>query len=141
MRSHSASIQIAAEPAAIWSILTDGARFPEWEPASERVEGSIAPGEKVKFFIKSSPARAFPVRVTTFDPPKRLVFTGGMPLGLFRGLRTQTLAAMPDGSTRFTIREEFSGPLEPLIGRSIPDLTPIFEAYAAALKARAEHAG
>ena len=63
-----------------------------------------------------------------------------MPLGLFRGVRTFTLAPEGVGATRFTMREAYSGPLAPLIGRSIPDLGPSFRRLAAGLKARVESA-
>jgi hypothetical protein len=36
------------------------------------------------------------------------------------------------------MREEFSGLMAPLITRSIPDLQPAFDQFAADLKARAE---
>jgi hypothetical protein len=39
------------------------------------------------------------------------------------------------------MREEYSGPLLPLIGRSIPDLGPSFEQFATGLKRRAESGG
>jgi hypothetical protein len=43
-----------------------------------------------------------------------MVWSRGMPLGLFKGVRTFTLAA--DGAaTRFTMREEYTGPLLPMI--------------------------
>ena len=87
-----------------------------------------------------APGRTFPLRVTGFDPGQRMVWTGGMPLGLFRGVRTFTLAPEGDGATRFAMREAYSGPLAPLIGRSIPDLGPSFRRFAAGLKARAESA-
>jgi hypothetical protein len=67
-----------------------------------------------------------------------MVWKGGMPLGLFKGVRTFTLSPQPDGMTRFTMREEFTGPLLPLIWRSMPDLGPSFAQFAAGLKARAE---
>jgi hypothetical protein len=38
----------------------------------------------------------------------------------------------------FIMREDFTGPLAPLITRSIPDLQPAFDEVAAALKHRAE---
>jgi hypothetical protein len=48
-----------------------------------------------------------------------MVWSRGMPLGLFKGVRTFTLAA--DGAaTRFTMREEYTGPLLPMIWRSSP---------------------
>jgi len=67
-----------------------------------------------------------------------MVWSGGMPLGLFTGVRTFALADGGDGSTRFTVREEYSGPLLPMIWRSMPDLAPSFAQFADGLKARAE---
>ena len=46
----------------------------------------------------------------------------------------------PDGAVTFAMREVFSGLLSPLIERSIPDLQPEFEAFAAALKRKVESA-
>jgi hypothetical protein len=62
-----------------------------------------------------------------------------MPLGLFKGVRTYRVA--PEGGrTRFTMREEYTGPLLPLIWRSMPDLQPSFDRFARGLKARVEGA-
>ncbi len=69
-----------------------------------------------------------------------MAWTGGLPLGLFKGVRTFTLAPQGDDSTQFTLREEFSGPLLGLLSRSIPDMTATFEQFAAGLKRRAEQA-
>jgi hypothetical protein len=77
------------------------------------------------------------VKVTAFEPGRRLQFTGGMPLGLFRGVRSYTLA--PDGAgTSFRMREEYTGALLGLIWRSMPDLQPSFDRFAAGLKRRVE---
>jgi hypothetical protein len=53
-------------------------------------------------------------------------------------VRTLTLAPCSDGSTRFTMGEEYTGPLLPLIWRSMPDLGPSFRQLADGLKQRAE---
>ncbi|HEV3231000.1 MAG TPA: SRPBCC family protein, partial [Candidatus Dormibacteraeota bacterium] len=74
---------------------------------------------------------------TEFQAPSRMVFTGGMPLGLFRGQRTYTLTPDGDG-TRFHMREEYTGLMLPMIWPSIPDLDPAFQQYARGLKAEAE---
>jgi hypothetical protein len=63
-----------------------------------------------------------------------------MPLGLFQANRTFTVEPLDSNRVKFSMREEFSGPLLPLIGRSIPDLNPVFDTFAAALKKRAEGA-
>ena len=39
------------------------------------------------------------------------------------------------------MHERYSGPLLPLIGRSIPDLGPSFEQFAGGLKQRVERGG
>jgi len=140
MKEFSTTTSIEASPDTIWAILTDAAGYPEWDPGMERLEGRIAPGEKVKAFTKLSPGRAFPATVTEFVPGQKMTWTGGMPLGLFKGERTFTLTPQGDNATKFTLREVFTGLLLPIFGRSIPDLTPTFEEFVAALKNRAESA-
>jgi hypothetical protein len=141
VRYYEAAATIGASPQAVWDVLRDGAAWPSWDSGVDGVQGRIAPGEKITIRSAAAPGRAFPVRVTAFDPPARLEFSGGMPLGLFRGVRTYALSAGPDGGTRFRVREEYSGPLLPLIWRSMPDLGPSFEQFARGLKLRAETGG
>lgn len=134
---YSATDTINAAPMTLWAILTDADRFPEWEPHVTRIEGRIAQGEQITIHTTLS-ARAFPATVTEFLPGERMVWAGGMPLNLFRGVRTFTLEPLADGTTRVTTREVFSGMLLPLVGRTMPDLQPSFDAFIAALKHRAE---
>ena len=141
MKQYSATTTIEASPDTIWAILTDASGYPEWDPGVDRIEGHIAPGEKITAYTKLSPGRAFPVEVTEFVPGQKMVWSGGMPLGLFKGERTFTLVPKNDKGVEFTVREVFSGPLLPLFGRSIPDLTLSFEQFAAGLKNRAEGEG
>lgn len=138
MKEFRATTTIDAPPERVWEILTDGTSYPEWDPYCERIEGRIAPGEKIRAFTTLSPGRAFPVTVAEFRPHRKMLWTGGMPLGLFRGERSFTLDPTSRGGTEFTLREVFSGPLLPLIGRSLPDMTEPFAAFAAGLKKRAE---
>jgi hypothetical protein len=137
MKSYEADAKIAAEPADIWAVLTDGPGYAQWNSGVRSVEGQIAPGQRIKVVSEANPGRTFPVKVAEFEPGRRMTWTGGMPLGLFKGVRTFTLT--PDGdSTAFTVREEYTGPLLPLIWRSIPDLGPSFQQFASGLKERAE---
>ena len=140
-KSFQATAQIAASAKSIWAILTDIDRWPEWNTTIDKIAGSISSGGRVTVHAKASPGRAFPLQVTEFDPPRRMVWTGGMPLGLFKGQRTYTLTPKGDNVTEFSMREEFSGLMAPLITRSIPDLQPSFDEFAACLKARAENVG
>ena len=70
-----------------------------------------------------------------------MVWSGGMPLGLFKGVRTYTLSPQGNGTTKFSMREEYTGPMLPMIWRSIPDLGPSFAQFANGLKQRAHTAG
>ncbi len=137
MKAFEASTFIQASPEAVWAVLTDAATWTQWNPTVDSIEGTIAPGAKVTVYAKLSPGRAFPVKVSGFEPPHRMVWTGGMPLGLFKGERIYTLQSKA-GGVAFTMREAFSGLMAPLITRSIPDLQPAFDAFAAALKRRCE---
>jgi hypothetical protein len=138
MKEYSATTTIKASTDIIWTILTDASRYPEWDPGTERIEGTIAPGEKITIYTKLSPDRAFPVTVSDFASRQSMTWSSGMPLGLFKGERTFTLAQQAGGTVQFTVREVFSGLLLPLFGRSIPDLTSTFEEFVAGLKGRAE---
>lgn len=137
MKSVAAEIAIAAPPETVWSVLVDTARWPNFDPFCDRIEGSIALGGTVKAFTKLAPGRAFPVKVAVLDQPKLMIWRGGMPLGLFVGVRTYAIT--PEGSgSRFAMREEFSGPMLGLIEKSLPDMTEPFAAFCAGLKASAE---
>lgn len=136
MLVYEAAADIEAPVDVVWAVLTDAAGYTDWDSGVTRLEGSIADGSKLKVFSEVSPDRAFPVKVA-LDPPDRMTWTGGMPLGLFRGVRTFTLSGNGAG-TRFHMREEFSGPMEGMITRSMPDLQPSFDQFTAGLKAEAE---
>ncbi len=138
MRSYESSAEIAASPEAIWSILVDGPGYARWENGVVRVDGTIAQGNKITVVSAANPKRSFPVEVTAFEPGRRMEWSGGMPLGLFRGVRTYSLTPGSDGTTRFHMREDYTGPMLPLIWKSMPDLQPSFDEFAAGLKRHAE---
>jgi len=133
-----ASATIAAPPSAVWAILTDAAGYPTWDSGVVSVDGTIAEGETITVHAAVNPGRAFPVKVTEFDAPTAMKWTGGMPLGLFVGERTFTLEASGDGGTSFHMREEYHGPFTAMMWSSMPDLQPSFAQFANGLKTRAE---
>lgn len=137
MREFEASTTIQAPAARVWEVLVDTAAWPEWDPSCDRIEGTVAAGATIKAFSKLSPGRAFPLKVAELVPRQRMVWSGGMPLGLFRGVRSFTL--VPEGNgTKFALREVFSGPMLALIGRSLPDMTAAFQGFVRGLKERSE---
>jgi len=138
MKFYEARSTIRATPEAIWSILTDAPSYAGWENGVVRVEGTIAPGETIRVISEANPDRTFPVRVSAWRPGESMEWSGGMPLGLFRGVRTFSLTPAANGSTEFKVREGYTGPLLGMIWRTIPDLGPSFTTFAEGLKRRAE---
>ena len=138
MKNFSVTVSIRSTPERIWALLTDAAEYTRWNNTVEQVDGQIAPGQRVTIRPKANPGSAFPVKVTAFESPQRMVWTGGMPLGLFRGERTFMLIPDLNGGTEFSKREEYSGLMAPLICRSIPNLQPAFDEFAGDLKRAAE---
>jgi hypothetical protein len=137
MRFYEASSLIDARPEQIWPILTDVGAWPDWDSGVTNVAGRVALGEKLTISAEVSPGRTFPVEVVQLDAPRQMVVRGGMPLGLFTGQRSYTLEGEGSG-TRFTMREEYTGPLAGMIFKKIPDLGPSFRQFAEGLKRRAE---
>ena len=138
MKSFEASSVINATPDRIWSILVDGAHYPDWDSGVVSVDGRIVSGETIKVVSGAAPGRTFPVKVSEMNPTRSMTWSGGMPLGLFKGVRTFTLTPAADGTTQFRLREEYTGPLLSMMWRSMPDLGPSFAQFAAGLKRRAE---
>jgi hypothetical protein len=138
MRHFETTATIEAPPERVWPVLADTASWSDWDSGVMGVEGRAAEGERIKITSELNPKRAYPVRVAELDPPRRMRWVGGMPLGLFRGVRTYTLTPEGEGRTRFHMREEFTGPMLPLIWRSMPDMNESFEQFARGLKRRVE---
>ena len=129
---------IAAAPDRVWALLTDAAAYPRWNPTVVKIEGTIAAGQKIKLVSTLDPKRTFTLKVAEVDAPRRMVWSSGMPLGLFTGRRTYTLTPRADGGTDFAMEERFSGPMAPMITRAIPDMSESFREFAQALKVAAE---
>jgi len=129
--------RIEAAPDHVWGILTDLPAWTTWNTTVTSTEGTVALGNKVTVGVTANPGRAFAVTVAELAPPHRMVWRGGMPLGLFAGTRTYTLSS--DGpSTVFDMTEVYTGPMAGMVTRSIPDLQPSFDEFAQCLKSHAE---
>ena len=107
----------------------------QWDSGVERIEGRIAAGGDASRSLVGQPGRAFPVVVSEWNEPRDGV-DGRDAARPVHGHAHLHADAGRRHHTTFTMREEFSGPLRPLIARSMPDLGPSFEQFARGLKAR-----
>lgn len=128
---------IAASAERVWSIMTDAKVLQSGAFGITRIEGDIKPGARIKVWSEVNPGRAFPLSVSEWVPGSNMTWEGGLPLGLFKGLRRFTLAPA-HGGVSFHMQESYTGLLSGLITRSIPDLGPSFEVFANGLKAASE---
>lgn len=136
-KQYSVSRTIDAPAQVVWDLLTDAASYDDWNDAVISIEGPIAQGGTIKLVSIVNPKRTFKLKVAAMDSPRRMVWSDGMPLGLFKGERTFVVDE-GDGSTEFSMTEEYSGPLAGLITKAIPDMTESFDTFADGLKSAAE---
>jgi uncharacterized protein YndB with AHSA1/START domain len=136
-RGYTVTRTIDAPPASVWELLTDSTTYKDWNTAVVSIKGPIEVGHSIELVSIVSPKRTFKLNVEAMEAPSRMVWADGMPFGLFKGVRTYTLTPA-DGGTRFTMSEEFSGPLSGMIFKSIPDMTDSFNQFADGLKHASE---
>jgi uncharacterized protein YndB with AHSA1/START domain len=114
--------RIDAPPEKVWSLLADAAGYRAWNKSVISIEGTIAPGGTISLVSIANPKRAFKLHVTEMAAPNRMVWSDGMPLGLFKGERTY-LVQPREGVTHFEMTEEYTGLLAGVFTKAIPDLT------------------
>jgi hypothetical protein len=130
---------IAASPELVWNVLTDAAGYAGWNPEIVGLQGRFAEGATIKARVRlgSGAVRTVPMRVAAFAPPASMQWIGGLPFGLFVGRRTFQVTPRGQGA-EFRMRVQMTGPLAPMILRSVGDRQPELDAFAAGLKQRAE---
>ena len=139
MREYVSTSVVAATPEAVWAILTDGSRYRDWNPEIVAIDGLLAPRARIAAHVRlgDGAVRAVSQRVTVFEAPTRMEWTGGLPLGLFVGRRTYTVTPRT-GGVEFRLHLHMSGPLSSLILKSVGDRQPEIDSFCASLKSRAE---
>ena len=129
--------RIDASPERVWALLSDASTYGAWNRAVVSIEGTIATGSTISLVSTANPKRTFKLRITEMAAPNRMVWSDGMPFGLFKGERTYLLQPR-EGVTHFEMTEEYTGLLSGLFTKAIPDLTESFNLFADSLKGAAE---
>ena len=115
-----AAVDIEAPLAVAWSVLTDFASYPTWNPFVHRIdhEGPVGLGTLLHLQVRFSDGtrNAASEEVTLWRPPvagrAQLDYrlTGRWPrFGLVRAQRSQRLSVRPDGGTRYETVEHMDG--------------------------------
>ncbi len=140
MKEIRTEIDIGASPLRVWQVLTDFARYPEWNPLIRQVEGQPVEGAKLRIHI-TTPAgvkREYSPKVTKVVAERELRWLGKMP-GLLSGEHIFSIEPAGDNGVHLVHREVFGGLLTSFFGSSLDtDVKKGFEEMNAALKKRAE---
>lgn len=135
------TIDIVADPQAVWDVLTDFPAYPEWNPFMDRIEGTAEVGRRLVVHLAGRGGRGTTFRPTVLvaTPGEELRWIGKLgPGGLFDGVHSFVLTTNPDGTTRLTHGERFTGILVALFKSATANSHAGFEAFNEALKRRVE---
>ena len=142
MRELRSEIEIRASADRVWGILTDFARYPEWNPFLRQITGDAVKGAGLTVLFQPSGSGAMTMRptVTQVRPSAELRWLGHLMVpGLFDGEHIFEIEPRGEGVVRFVQRENFDGLLVPLFwGMLDRDTRRGFTEMNAALKVRAE---
>jgi peptidyl-dipeptidase A len=128
---------IAAPAETVWAILTDSNAYLEWNSTLVSFEADdLAQDVGIALVAKVNEKRTFKMTVVEFEPNAKMVWEDGN--NSFKGRRTFTLTKKDDGTTDFTMKEQFTGSMMNMIAPKLPDFGPAFEDFAADLKNAAE---
>jgi uncharacterized protein YndB with AHSA1/START domain len=131
-RQTSVSIDINADAAIIWALLTNASDFARWNSTIVYIKGNIALGKKIELKARIDEKRTFKIKIKEFTPEKHMRWGDAM------GNRDFTLTSNQNGGITFSMSEKIGGPIFPLFAAMIPSFDEAFEQYAADLKHEAE---
>lgn len=131
-RETSVSIEIKADPAIVWALLTKASDYPRWNSTVTSIEGNIALGEKIKLKSILDAKRTFKLKVKEFEPEKKLVWGDG------QGNRVYTITKNGSGMVTFSMTEKIGGLMFPMYAKMIPPFDQSFEQFASDLKKESE---
>jgi hypothetical protein len=139
------SIEIDAKPARVWSVLTDFANYPRWNPFFRAIDGELEVGKTLDIAVEPPGGRAmkFHPVVLAVEPDRELRWKGKLLIpGLFDGEHWFRLRPSQHGKVVLEHGESFSGILVPRFKPSLDSHTRAgFVAMNEALKREAERRG
>ena len=139
MKEMSATIEIAAPPQAVWAVLVDLSRYPDWNPLFREATGEIATGKRIRLrSVHPANGRMMTVKakIVSADPGTELRWASSLP-GIISGEHSFRLTAA-DGGTRLVQSETFRGLLVPFSGKVLTRAQASFGSLNEAIKKRAE---
>lgn len=139
MKELRTEIEINAPAERVWNILTDAAKFSQWNPFIHRLQGNLVQGARLEVLLGESANKGmmFRPKILEVAQNRTLRWLGNLFVpGLFDGEHIFEIEPLEANRVRFVQREKFNGIL---VGFFNFDSTLRgFEAMNRALKGRAE---
>lgn len=130
-RQTAISIDIQADAAIVWALLTNADDFSRWNSTIVSLKGEIKLGEKIHLVSTLDESRTFKIKVKEMISEERMIWGDG------KGNRLFQLTKIEDG-VRFTMDEKMGGLMFPMYAKFIPPFDENFEQFATDLKKEAE---
>lgn len=143
MHSISESVDIAASPRQVWSVLANLDAYQDWNPFIQSASGQLTVGSTLTLRLVPAQGRplTFRPKVLAAQPGVLLCWIGRLVMpGIFDGTHQFELQELGE-FTRVVQSETFRGVLVPFTGRTITATKGDFRALNQALKTRVERAG
>ena len=122
MKELHSQIEINASPERVWSILTDFASYPQWNPFIRRISGQLKVGERFEVLLEPPDGRGITLRPTVLsvEPNRQLRWLGHLWVpGLLDAEHSLATQPLEENRVRFIQSEMFNGVLVPLLARSL----------------------
>ena len=139
------TLEIDAPADVVWAVLTDFARYGEWNPFVPEARCELRRGGVLEMQVRLRDQPGAKTRfqrewVNSVGPGQTFSYSmKPVPLGALRSERVQTVEALPDGRARYRSHFELAGWLQPLVaGLMGQELRTGFEGMALGLKRQAE---
>ncbi|GAA5062587.1 SRPBCC domain-containing protein [Nocardia callitridis] len=136
-----ANVEIAAPAELVWEVITDFARYGEWNSFVPECSSSLRPGDPIDMRVRlAGGVRRQREFVRAHEPGTRFSYSmKPVPLGTLHSLREHTVTSIDAGHARYTSHFEIAGWLNPVVSALLgSSLRRGFGAMTEDIKRRAE---
>ncbi|MEM9325008.1 MAG: SRPBCC domain-containing protein [Bacteroidota bacterium] len=127
----SVAIEISADPAIVWALLTNASDFSRWNSTIVSLEGDIEVGEKIRLKSTLDEKRTFKIKVKALTPEQAMTWGDGQGTRWFRITETEK-------GVHFEMEEKIGGLMYPMYKKYLPPFEENFNQWVLDLKREAE---
>jgi len=135
------ALDIDAPAAVVWEVLTDFAKYPDWNPFVVEAKSTLQPGAAIEMRVQLVAKPQFQREwIREVQPGQGFSYSmKPMPLGALRSFRSHAIEAQAKERSRYVSHFEMQGWMEPVVlGLFRKGLTQGFEGMTQGVKTRAE---